>query len=33
MKKFKETTIGNKKLGDPSLERLVIEAQALPNKL
>ena len=33
MKKFKETVIGNKKLGDPSLARLVAEAQALPNKL
>ena len=33
MKKFKETVIGNKKLGDPSLARLVANAQQLPEKL
>ena len=33
MNKFKENTIGNKKLGDPSLARLVANAQQLPEKL
>ena len=33
MKKFKENTVGNKPIGDPSLARMVAEAQALPNKL